>query len=113
MNQSSTSLSDFNLTLLADQTANQLLNQQQQQSQQQCQPDLTAILTKYAINSMLIVIIFASILGNLLVCIAIYTDRRLRKLSNLFLVSLALADLFVGSIVMTLELTNNLMGYWM
>ncbi|XP_053203018.1 dopamine receptor 1-like [Panonychus citri] len=73
---------------------------------------VTTMLTRYAVNSALVVIILASILGNLLVCIAIYTDRRLRKLSNLFLVSLALADLFVGSLVMTLELTANLMGYW-
>ncbi|XP_015795378.1 dopamine receptor 1 [Tetranychus urticae] len=79
---------------------------------QDCNNGFTAMLTKYAVNSTLIIIILASVFGNVLVCIAIYTDRRLRKLSNLFLVSLALADLFVGSLVMTLELTNNLMGHW-
>lgn len=79
----------------------------------QCMPDLTATLVKYTVNGILIIIIFASIIGNILVCIAIYSDRRLRKLSNLFLASLALADLFVGSLVMTFELANNLMGYWM
>jgi len=33
----------------------------------------------------------AAILGNILVCVAIATDRNLRKLSHLFFVSMALA----------------------
>lgn len=69
--------------------------------------------TKYAIGVILVIIIILSIAGNLLVCLAIYTDRRLRKLGNLFLASLALADLFVASLVMTFAVANDLMGYWM
>ncbi|KFM63867.1 Dopamine receptor 1, partial [Stegodyphus mimosarum] len=71
------------------------------------------ITTKCLIGIPLAIIIFMSITGNLLVCLAIYTDRRLRKLGNLFLVSLALADLFVSSLVMTFAVANDLMGYWM
>ncbi|OQR76959.1 dopamine receptor 1-like, partial [Tropilaelaps mercedesae] len=50
--------------------------------------------------------------GNVLVCWAICADRRLRKLGNLFIVSLAVADLLVSGIVMTFALANDLMGYW-
>ena len=78
-----------------------------------CPVNFSSLLTNYAINSLLVVTIFTSIIGNIMVWIAIYSDRRLRKLGNLFLASLALADLIVGAFVMTLELANNLMGYWM
>lgn len=70
------------------------------------------LLIKYSIGSLLIFIIFMSISGNILVCIAIYTDRRLRKLGNLFLASLAVADLFLASLVMTFAVANDLLGYW-
>lgn len=48
----------------------------------------------------------------MLVCWAICADRRLRKLGNLFIVSLAVADLLVSGIVMTFALANDMMGYW-
>jgi dopamine D1-like receptor len=54
-----------------------------------------------------------SIAGNILVCVAIYTDRALRRIGNLFLASLAIADLFVSSLVMTFAVVNDLLGYWM
>lgn len=65
------------------------------------------------IGCILSIIIFLSITGNLLVCVAIYTDRSLRKLGNLFLVSLAIADLLVASLVMVFAVFNDLLGYWM
>ncbi|KAK0090436.1 hypothetical protein PV325_000100 [Microctonus aethiopoides] len=43
----------------------------------------------------------------------IYTDRGLRRIGNLFLASLAIADLFVGCLVMTFAGVNDLLGYWM
>jgi dopamine D1-like receptor len=73
---------------------------------------MSLLLLQYTIGSLLIFIIFLSISGNILVCIAIYTDRRLRKLGNLFLVSLALADLFLAALVMTFAVANDMMGYW-
>lgn len=77
-----------------------------------CSGRLSLLLLQYTIGSLLIFIIFLSISGNILVCIAIYTDRRLRKLGNLFLVSLALADLFLAALVMTFAVANDMMGYW-
>ncbi|XP_035796367.1 dopamine receptor 1 isoform X2 [Anopheles aquasalis] len=58
------------------------------------------------------IVIFLSVAGNILVCIAIYTERSLRRIGNLFLASLAIADLFVASLVMTFAGVNDLLGYW-
>ncbi|KAL3269555.1 hypothetical protein HHI36_008620 [Cryptolaemus montrouzieri] len=58
------------------------------------------------------VLIFLSVAGNILVCAAIYTDRGLRRIGNLFLASLAIADLFVASLVMTFAGVNDILGYW-
>lgn len=56
------------------------------------------------------VLIFLSVAGNILVCLAIYTERSLRRIGNLFLASLAIADLFVASLVMTFAGVNDLLG---
>ena len=52
----------------------------------------------------LVVLVFVSVLGNLLVVLAVKTDKSLRKLSNLFLVNLAIADLLV---MLTLYFYNS------
>lgn len=57
-------------------------------------------------------LIFLSIAGNILVCLAIYTERSLRRIGNLFLASLAIADLFVASLVMTFAGVNDLLGMY-
>lgn len=64
-------------------------------------------------GTFLSLLIFLSIAGNILVCVAIYTDRGLRRIGNLFLASLAIADLFVAALVMTFAVVNDLLGYWM
>lgn len=50
------------------------------------------------------VLCVTGLLGNVLVCIAIWTDRRLHNVTNYFLFSLALADLFVCLVVMPLAI---------
>jgi len=91
---------------------NGLLNESYSHLNEACTTSISTLLTNYANITLLVVIIVTSIVGNLMVWIAIYSDRRLRKLGNLFLASLALADLFVGCFVMTFELTNTLIGHW-
>ncbi|KAJ8025848.1 Alpha-2 adrenergic receptor [Holothuria leucospilota] len=59
-----------------------------------------------------VIVIFTIIFGNTLVCIAVATDRRLKAIQNRFLVSLAVADLSVGVLIMPLGLVNQLLGYW-
>ncbi|XP_043918731.1 alpha-2C adrenergic receptor [Protopterus annectens] len=57
-------------------------------------------------------IIIFTIVGNVLVVIAVLTSRALRAPQNLFLVSLASADILVAALVMPFSLANELMGYW-
>ncbi|XP_011669144.2 5-hydroxytryptamine receptor 2A-like [Strongylocentrotus purpuratus] len=61
---------------------------------------------------LLIPIILCTIIGNLLVCLAISRDRRLHNLTNLFLFSMAIADLLVALLVMPFGLTKDLLGHW-
>ncbi|XP_070177516.1 dopamine receptor 1-like [Littorina saxatilis] len=57
-------------------------------------------------------IIAAAIIGNLLVCIAVLTNSKLRKNSYFFNVSLAVADILVGSAVMPFATINDVSGTW-
>ncbi|XP_056628520.1 alpha-2B adrenergic receptor [Triplophysa dalaica] len=58
-----------------------------------------------------LMIIF-TIVGNILVIIAVLTSRSLRGPQNLFLVSLAGADILVATLIIPFSLANELMGYW-
>lgn len=62
------------------------------------------------IASFLATLIFLACAGNILVCVAIYTERSLRRIGNLFLASLAIADLFVSLLVMTFASVNDILG---
>ncbi|KAL2099728.1 hypothetical protein ACEWY4_004122 [Coilia grayii] len=53
-----------------------------------------------------------TIFGNILVIIAVLTSRSLRGPQNLFLVSLAAADILVATLIIPFSLANLLMGYW-
>lgn len=56
--------------------------------------------------------VITALAGNLLVIVAILTDRNLRKAGNIFLVSLALADTFVACFVMSFAMLNDVTGRW-
>ncbi|XP_071500063.1 muscarinic acetylcholine receptor M5-like [Diadema setosum] len=55
---------------------------------------------------------FLTVAGNLLVIIAFARERRLRCLSNYFVISMAVADLLVGIFSMPLYTTYLLLGEW-
>ncbi|XP_075063465.1 alpha-2B adrenergic receptor [Mixophyes fleayi] len=57
-------------------------------------------------------LILFTILGNVLVIIAVLTSRSLKAPQNLFLVSLAAADILVATLIIPFSLANELMGYW-
>ncbi|XP_041667451.1 alpha-2A adrenergic receptor [Cheilinus undulatus] len=61
-----------------------------------------------AITSMMII----TIVGNILVIIAVLTSRSLKGAQNLFLVSLAAADILVATLIIPFSLANELQGYW-
>ncbi|XP_058526309.1 alpha-2C adrenergic receptor [Ochotona princeps] len=58
------------------------------------------------------VLIVFTVVGNVLVVIAVLTSRALRAPQNLFLVSLASADILVATLVMPFSLAKELMAYW-
>ncbi|EDS28394.1 ribosomal protein S6 [Culex quinquefasciatus] len=84
--------------------------------------DNRTIFTGYPSGYTLPHIIFASIVvtmlmivivvGNMLVIIAIATEKALKNIQNWFIASLAVADFFLGLVIMPFSLANELMGYW-
>ncbi|TMW46421.1 hypothetical protein DOY81_008499 [Sarcophaga bullata] len=70
---------------------------------------LTHIVIASIIVTILMIII---IVGNMLVIIAILTEKSLKNIQNWFIASLAVADFFLGLIIMPFSLANELMGYW-
>ncbi|XP_056266256.1 alpha-2A adrenergic receptor [Pseudoliparis swirei] len=77
-------------------------------------PDATPYSLRVALPLSVLVGIMISltVFGNVLVVIAVFTSRALRAPQNLFLVSLASADILVATLVMPFSLANELMGYW-
>lgn len=65
------------------------------------------------IGTVLTLFIIIAIVGNILVCIAVFTDRHLRRNSNFFLVSLAIADLLMAVLVMTFAVANDILDRWL
>ncbi|XP_060085627.1 5-hydroxytryptamine receptor 6-like [Ylistrum balloti] len=72
----------------------------------------------YTIQSVFIGIILFSLItltvaGNVVVLLAVFSNRKLRTVSNMFIVSLSLTDLFVGTIVMIPAALNEIFGEWL
>ncbi len=80
--------------------------------------DMTGISPQYSLAETIVIVffltilVFCSVAGNLLVCIAILTDRKLRKTSNYFIISLAVADMCMAILVMSFAASNDIIGYW-
>lgn len=66
------------------------------------------ILTSFFVTVIMIMIV----VGNMLVCIAIATEKSLKTVQNWFIASLAVSDFLVGLIVMPFSLAKEVMGYW-
>ncbi|XP_053678704.1 probable G-protein coupled receptor No18 [Anopheles nili] len=70
---------------------------------------LPHIIVASIIVTILMIII---VVGNMLVIIAIATEKTLKNIQNWFIASLAVADFFLGLVIMPFSLANELMGYW-
>lgn len=70
---------------------------------------ITSIIFASVIVTILMIII---VVGNMLVIIAIATEKALKNIQNWFIASLAVADFFLGLVIMPFSLANELMGYW-
>ncbi|XP_054713664.1 probable G-protein coupled receptor No18 [Uloborus diversus] len=71
-------------------------------------PLLQAILTAIVLG----VIMFGTMVGNILVVLSVFTYKPLRNVQNIFLVSLAAADIAVAVFVMPFNVAYNIMGKW-
>ncbi|XP_077988119.1 5-hydroxytryptamine receptor 2C-like [Glandiceps talaboti] len=60
----------------------------------------------------LVIIILCTVMGNVLVCLAIMTDKKLQSITNYFLMSLAIADLMVSLLVMPFGIIVEFAGHW-
>ena len=60
----------------------------------------------------LVLIILLAIFSNLLVVISVFRYHKLRHINNYFLVSLAVADLFVACFAMTFNASVEITGKW-
>uniref|UniRef100_A0A452H4Q8 D(1B) dopamine receptor n=1 Tax=Gopherus agassizii TaxID=38772 RepID=A0A452H4Q8_9SAUR len=64
-------------------------------------------------GSLLSLLILWTLFGNVLVCVAIIRFRHLRsKVTNIFIVSLAISDLLVALLVMPWKAVAEVAGYW-
>lgn len=75
-------------------------------------PEAAPLSLQLSLTVMVGILILLTLFGNVLVVIAVFTSRALKAPQNLFLVSLASADILVATLVMPFSLANELMGYW-
>ncbi|XP_076330588.1 tyramine receptor 1-like [Tachypleus tridentatus] len=61
---------------------------------------------------LLSVVIFLTLVGNTLVIAAVATTRRMRTVTNYFVVSLAVSDVLVGSLVMPFGVMQEVAHHW-
>uniref|UniRef100_A0A914VXH8 G-protein coupled receptors family 1 profile domain-containing protein n=1 Tax=Plectus sambesii TaxID=2011161 RepID=A0A914VXH8_9BILA len=68
----------------------------------------------YLLTIVLILFVVLVVVGNALVIAAVMLRRRLRSATGLLILSLAVADLFVGLFVLPLSISNEVLGdYWL
>lgn len=61
----------------------------------------------------LFLLILSTLLGNILVCVAVVKFRHLRsKVTNFFVISLAVSDLCVAVLVMPWKAAAEVVGFW-
>uniref|UniRef100_A0A8C4WNC9 D(1B) dopamine receptor n=1 Tax=Gopherus evgoodei TaxID=1825980 RepID=A0A8C4WNC9_9SAUR len=74
---------------------------------------IEGLLRRIVAGSLLSLLILWTLFGNVLVCVAIIRFRHLRsKVTNIFIVSLAISDLLVALLVMPWKAVAEVAGYW-
>ncbi|CAH1245140.1 ADRA2C [Branchiostoma lanceolatum] len=64
------------------------------------------------LSALVTVAVLLSITGNIFICVAVTSERKLRSVHNRYLISLAVSDLMVGLAIMPPALVTELLGYW-
>uniref|UniRef100_A0A452FMH5 Histamine H2 receptor n=1 Tax=Capra hircus TaxID=9925 RepID=A0A452FMH5_CAPHI len=67
---------------------------------------------KVTVTVVLTLLILITIAGNVVVCLAVGLNRRLRSLTNCFIVSLAITDLLLGLLVLPFSAFHQLSCQW-
>lgn len=67
-------------------------------------------LTRNYFALLLFLIVTTAIVGNILVCLAVYCKRKLQNMFNYFLVSLAMSDMLSAILVMPLSIMRAAVG---
>lgn len=68
---------------------------------------------RVVVASLLLLLILSTLLGNTLVCMAVVKFRHLRsKVTNFFVISLAVSDLLVAVLVMPWKAVTEVAGFW-
>ncbi|XP_078694408.1 alpha-2C adrenergic receptor-like [Branchiostoma floridae x Branchiostoma belcheri] len=68
--------------------------------------------TTVVLSVLVSITVLLSITGNIFICVAVTSERKLRSVHNRYLVSLAVSDLMVGLVIMPPALVTELLGYW-
>ncbi|XP_021502113.1 histamine H2 receptor [Meriones unguiculatus] len=71
-----------------------------------------SIVLKVTISVILTILILITVAGNVVVCLAVSLNRRLRSLTNCFIVSLAATDLLLGLLVLPFSAIYQLSFNW-
>lgn len=71
-----------------------------------------AYFTNYVIFVAGVLITSLTIVGNVLVIIAVISEKRLRKVGNIFIINLAVSDCLVGAVVSPLAIHYDISGRW-
>ncbi|VDM74522.1 unnamed protein product [Strongylus vulgaris] len=72
----------------------------------------SSVLLKALLAIFVLVMIIVTVVGNALVCLAVILVRKLQQPANFLIISLAIADFFVGMLVMPLALVDLLFPVW-
>lgn len=63
-------------------------------------------------TGLLVLYIFMAIIGNSFVCLALYRNRRLRTVTNLYVLALAVGDIFMASVVFPFSVIASILREW-
>ncbi|VVC33145.1 Neuropeptide Y receptor family,G protein-coupled receptor, rhodopsin-like,GPCR, rhodopsin-like, 7TM [Cinara cedri] len=69
-------------------------------------------LTDYLLFVLFFLVILTTVIGNTLIIFAVFTTRRLRTVTNYFVMSLAVADWLVGTFVMPIGVVYHIIDKW-
>ncbi|KAL4231441.1 hypothetical protein ACF0H5_009018 [Mactra antiquata] len=111
MNSGGGNLDSFNVTLLSSTSCGSNSSIWLMRSPV-CTTKYQSILTFVLVALTLGVITFITVVGNLLVLVALYRFKKLRSMSNCLIGNLAVSDLLLAISVLPVSTTYDLLGYW-